>query len=521
MVQAAGTPAGTVITNQARVTFRYPGDLSSTTVSSNIVAITVAQVAAVNLAPAAGSEFARLTTVVDYPFSLLNSGNGTDRFLLTWNSSLGLSAQVFIDANGDQLLGAAEISAGSVTQTPDLLEDRSGNFILRVSVPDSVGLTGQIDAFQLTAASGFDPSKRATLSRATTITAAVLALQKSVSRSMPRAGERVMYRILYSNPGNAAATGMSLIDELDPHLRYVAGSASPTPDSVGGQLLRWSNMSVTAWASGYVLFQADVLNNVPVGTEIHNVMSGLYMDGQSTRSTISTEQNFITVQASGYVTVDIRPDTSAEGEPGDTLQYGFVIHNHGALPEAFNLSYTSSQGLGWIFHEDAAGSGRVDPGSPPITSTGTLAGGASYHIVATAVLPVVTADQTADLTLFRVQSSSNPSNYNIASGWTTISIPTMSLTKAASTADPLSGSEITYTISYFNAGHGVAYAFGISDSIPSHTTYVPQSTTLDGTPQTDELDGDQVTVSGGVVIVSLGTVAPNRRGTVSFRVKIL
>jgi uncharacterized repeat protein (TIGR01451 family) len=520
-MRAAGTPAGTVITNQARVSFRFPGDLSSTTVSSNIVAVTVAQVAAANLAPASGSDIARLNTFVDYPFSLVNSGNGTDRFVLTWSSRLGLPARVYVDANGDLVLSAPEIAAGPVTETPEILEDRSMNLVLRLSIPDSVSLTGQVDAFTLTATSVYDASKASTLNRSTTVVAAVLALQKSVNRTTPRAGERIMYRIAYSNPGNAVATGMRLEDELDPRLRYVAGSGSPMPDSVGEQYLRWSNMSVPAWGAGYVMFQVDVLNNVPVGTEIHNVVAGQYMDGVSPRSVRSTEENFITVQSSGYVTVDIRPDTTAEGEPGDTLQYAFVVRNNGALPEAFDLTYTSSLGVAWTFYEDPTGSGKVDPITPPIVATGSLPGGSSYHIVARAVLPVAAADQAADLTTFRVQSSTNPSNYNIASGWTTINTPKMALVKAASAPDPLSGSEITYTISFVNAGHGFAYAFAVSDSIPSHTAYIPQSATLDGVQQSDELDGDPISVSNGVVTVSLGTIAPNRRGTVAFKVKIL
>jgi uncharacterized repeat protein (TIGR01451 family) len=216
----------------------------------------------------------------------------------------------------------------------------------------------------------------------------------------------------------------------------------------------------------------------------------------------------------------MRPDTSADGEPGDTLQYAFVIANNGSLPETFDLSYASSQGLAWTFHEDLSASGTVPPGSASITSTGPLAAGARYHVVARAIIPLVAQDQTSDLTTFRVQSSANPSNYNIASGWTTISVARMTLTKLASAPDPLSGTEIIYTITYENSGHGTAYDFAVTDPIPTNTVYVPQSASLDGVPKTDELDGDQVTLDGGLLNMRLGTIAPNRRGTIAFRVRI-
>ncbi len=520
-VYGAGTPAGTVITNQATVTFRYGNNPSLTTVSSNIVAITIAQVAAVNVAPVSATQSGRLNTVVDYPFALVNSGNGTDRFSLTWVSSLGLTAQVYVDGNGDQLLNSTELAAGAVTQTPDMVEDASMAFVLRVAVPDSVALTGRTDAASLTCTSLFDPAKRAVLSRSTVIMAAVLALQKSVSRTIPQGGDRVMYSIAYTNSGNAAVTGMRLSDVLDSRLRYVAGSASPVPDTVSGQEIRWSNMSVPPGGGGYILFTVDILNNVPPATEIHNVVAGQYLDGQNLRAVTSTEVNFMTVQSSGFVTVGFSPDTTARGEAGDTLQYGFLITNNGSLPEAFDLRFSSTRGLAWTFYEDPTGSGRVDPGSPPITGTGALPGGGRYHIVAKAILPLVTADQTSDFTTFRVQSTTNPINFRTVNGSSTIGIPRMSLVKEASAPDPLSGKEITYTITFANSGHGGAYDFAVIDSIPANTAYVPQSAQLNGVPRTDEADQDEVTVAEGIVTVNLGTVLPNGSGVITFRVRIL
>jgi uncharacterized repeat protein (TIGR01451 family) len=521
MIYAAGTPAGTVITNQATVTFNYGSDPLPTTVLSNVVSITVAQVAAVNLAPATGTESSRLNTVVDYPFVLVNSGNGTDRFSLTWVSSLGFSAQVYEDANGDQILNPAEIGAGAVTQTPDMTEDRSMNFVLRLSIPDSLALTGQTDVLALTATSLFDPAKRAALSRSTSIMGAVLTLQKSVNRTIPRAGDRVMYTIAYGNTGNAAATGIRLTDALDGRLRYVTGSASPAPDTVYGQTLRWNSMGAPAWGSGVIMFEVDILNNVPAATEIHNVVAGQYLDGQNVRPVSSTERNFMTVQSSGVVTVAVGPDTTANSEAGDTLQYGFLIVNNGALPETFDLSYTSTQGIVWSFYEDPNGTGHVDAGSASISSTGALAGGARYYIVAKTVLPLIALDQTVDFTTFRVQSTTNQSNFKTVSGSTTIGIPRMSLVKDASAPDPLSGKEIIYTITYVNSGHGGAYDFAVTDSIPANTAYVQQSAKLNGMSRTDEVDQDEVSVSGGVITVNLGTVPPNGSGVIEFRVRIL
>ena len=515
-----GTPAGTVISNQATVTFTYGSDPTPRTSSSNVVTITVAQVASVNLAPATARELTGLNSVVNYPFTLVNSGNGTDRFLISWGSSHGLAAIVYVDSDGDQILSPAEIAAGPVTGSPNMVADASLNFVLRVAVPDSMALAGQTDELFLTCTSLFDPSVRAVISRTTTVTAASLGLEVSVSNTTPSAGDRVMYSILYSNAGNAAATAMRFVDVLDPRVRYVTGSASPAPDSVSGQMLRWSNMSVPAWASGYIMFQVEILNNA-APTEIHNSVAGQYMDGQNARTVMSSEQNFMTVQSSGVVTVEFRRDTMASCEPGDTLQYGFLITNNGALPEAFDLSFSSTRGLAWALYADPTGSGRVTPGSQPIANTGDLPGGAQYYVVAAAVVPLVSADQTVDFTTFRAQSTINTANFETVNGSTTIGIPKMSLLKQASVPDPLPGREITYTITYVNRGHGGAYDFAIADPIPANTAYVPGSVTLNGTARTDEDDADEITVSDGILSVNLGTILPNGTGVIEFRVRIL
>jgi uncharacterized repeat protein (TIGR01451 family) len=159
--------------------------------------------------------------------------------------------------------------------------------------------------------------------------------------------------------------------------------------------------------------------------------------------------------------------------------------------------------------------------SPPITNTGSLAGGATLSLVAKTVLPLVAADQSLDFTTFRVQSTTNPANFKTVNGSTTVGIPRVSLVKEALAPEPLAGKEITYRIRYGNAGHGVAYAFAVSDSVPANTEYIPQSTTLNGIPRTDEADQDNVTVSGGIILVQLGDIAPSASGIIEFRVRIL
>ena len=98
---AAGTPAGTTISNQAFATYRANNGTPMPPISSNVVDVTVQQLGAVNITPATATRVTQINTTVDYPSTVTNSGNGTDNILLAANSSLGFATSIYRDANGD------------------------------------------------------------------------------------------------------------------------------------------------------------------------------------------------------------------------------------------------------------------------------------------------------------------------------------------------------------------------------------------------------------------------------------
>jgi uncharacterized repeat protein (TIGR01451 family) len=518
---ATGTPAGTTISNRASVTFLYDGDALPTTVHSNVVTVIVAQVAVVNLNPLSASGSARLNTFIDYPVNITNSGNGTDRFSVTTTSTLGLTSVTYRDADGDGLLSAPEVAAGPIGDTGDLAADASARCVVRVSVPGTVSLIGQTDLLTVTATSLVDATKRAIGQRSTSIAGAMLTSSKGVNTTIPRAGDRVTYTISYANSGNGEATNVSLSDLLDRRLRFVTGASSPAPDTISGQRIVWNLGSVPASRNGAIVFQVEIASNAVPGDEVHNVAAIQYNDGPTDRTATSSEAGFITVQSGGPVTVDLAPNQTGTGEPGDTVQYAYVVTNIGALPESFDVSYSSTQGLPWAFYHDANGNGKTDAGDPAVTSTGVLAGGEQFRLIARAVLPMVPTDLTRDIMTLNVRSTMNSGNFRSVMSTTTIALPRMTLAKLATATDPRSGNEITYSISYTNEGHGQADNFVVADAIPANTTYVPGSARLNSVVKTDQADEDEVTVGGGEVRVQVGSVQPGGGGVIEFRVRIL
>jgi uncharacterized repeat protein (TIGR01451 family) len=518
---AAGTPAGTTISNQAHASYQASNGQNMPPISSNIVQVVVQQLGAVNITPPTASRTTQVNTSVDYPSVVTNSGNGTDNILLSASSSHGFTASIYRDANSNGVLEPNELSAGTIMQTGNLLADSTAHIIGRVIVPNNIALNGQTDILTVTGTSVFDATAQSSGVYSTIIASATLAFTKSVSNTVPRGGDRVTYTISYTNSGSSPATNVVVTDQLDNHLNYVTSSAVPPPAGIAGQTLTWNLGTIAANASGAITFQVDVVNNATPGTEIHNVALVQYNDGPNIINLSSTETNFITVQSGGVVTVDFGPNRNRTGEPGDTIDYAFTVTNNGALAEAFTLGYASNQSFVWTYYHDANGNGQIDSTETTTTGTGSIPGtGGQYHVVARTRLPVVAADGTVDVTTFRVTSTTNASNFKTTTGTTTVYIPVMSLAKLADAPDPRPGREIRYQLTYSNAGNGHAIQFAVSDSIPTHTTYVSQSVKLNGVPKTDQADGDEVTVSGGLIMVNVGIVNPLVSGVIEFRVRI-
>jgi uncharacterized repeat protein (TIGR01451 family) len=82
------------------------------------------------------------------------------------------------------------------------------------------------------------------------------------------------------------------------------------------------------------------------------------------------------------------------------------------------------------------------------------------------------------------------------------------------------GAELTYRIVLALTGTGTAENLAVSDPLPTATTYVPGSLTVDGATRTDAPDADNANYAAGVVSVLFGnTPAPATR-VIEFKVTV-
>lgn len=237
VASAAGTKAGTQITNQASAAYR---DSTGTRLdaNSNQVSTLVKQVGGVTISPdgtpaAPGQQQQAVPGAeVVFPYTLTNTGNGTDSFLVdtmvdssVTNTVAPATRVVYVDANGDGILQPGERVAlpqsGGKSVFQNVPADGAVKFFVVLQVPSSATSVNKVIT-QPTATSTFDANKTDGVSGSTNysqvnvVQDAVLSVSKSVvsTTTEPSGDLTVVYRVQSTNTGTQAASNVILADDI-------------------------------------------------------------------------------------------------------------------------------------------------------------------------------------------------------------------------------------------------------------------------------------------------------------------
>jgi uncharacterized repeat protein (TIGR01451 family) len=540
-VFAAGTPAGTVISNFAIGNYKDANGNSLPQVTSNTVTTTVAQVAGVDVTPGSGAQNGGPGQTVAYPVTITNNGNGSDNLTITLDTSglpVGWTGAVYYDANGDGVLQQSEIDAGAVTQTGTLAADATFKVIVSVT-PSAGAVNGDAGAVTLTATATFDTNVSDSGTFTTTTAAVVISPIKSVSHVSPQSGDVVTYSIVGGNSGDDTAFNVVKRDTIPANTTYIANSvtlngASQTDaadgdkTTVSGGVVTIVKGDVAPGVTGTITFQVRVNAGVPAGTSVSNVVVVDYEspEGNAQPTTSTNTSTFIVSASAG---VSVTPDSiHTDQQTGDTNLHPFTVTNTGNSNDTFELV---SWGKHWVWEiwRDLDGNEIIDDGDYQITDTdgdgapdtGEIVPGGANGFVARTTLPAGSPDGQLGLHIVTATSSVDPTISDTSKKTTAVHAPVLTLAKSVAPAgDQLRGTVLTYTTTYTNSGSGHATAVALVDQIPANTTYVPGSIKVDGVAVTDADDGDFAKFETGSVVVSFPTLGALTSGTFSFQVTI-
>jgi len=224
---AAGTPAGTPITNQATVDYTDANGNPLQTLS-NIVTTVVSQVSAVTVDPDRSSN-ATPGDVLYYAHTVTNNGNGNDTIDLTAVSSNAWATAIFFDADGSGTFTPGDVLAtdtdgDTVPDTGVLGADGNYLILVRLTVPAGIA-SGAADTTTVTGTSNLAPFDSDTAIDTTTINAPDLSVVKSVLPAGPQPPLTVLtYTIVVTNNGLGNAASVVVTDPAPGFTTYVAGS---------------------------------------------------------------------------------------------------------------------------------------------------------------------------------------------------------------------------------------------------------------------------------------------------------
>lgn len=398
---ATAPAAGASISNQASASYT---DASATprTVTSNVVSTTVTQVTSMTLT-ANGAQTATPGSVVYYPHTLTNTGNGTDTFNLTSINAGGFSmtgVQFFADN------GSGTPTGLTITSTGPLAAGASFKLIAVGTLPNTATAT-QTNTITVTGTSLFTPAVTASNTDVTTVTTnAVVTLTKGVSVSNGLPGTLATYTLTYTNTGNSTATAVAITDVIPTGMTFQAGTArwsvtGPTTDAIGSvgtapntlvssitsQTFVATLGQVTAGQSGTISFQVKV-DAAVAPSVLNNTATTSYNNGASTVTGTSNTVPFTVLQTAAVTLVG--PAATSTANPGSTVSFTNVVTNTGTGVDTFNITLgTNNFPAGTTFQLFKTGglTPLVDTNGDGIIDTGPLAVGATYNVILKATLP--------------------------------------------------------------------------------------------------------------------------------------
>jgi uncharacterized repeat protein (TIGR01451 family) len=332
----------------------------------------------------------------------------------------------------------------------------------------------------------------ATASRNTTVSSApLLAIDKTVSKKLARAGESIVYTINYSNRGTDTATNVMVEDHLPGELSVTSVSGN---GSESGGIVTWNKGTLAAGASGSVTVTATIDSPIANGTILHN--SATIDSTETAPVAAAVEPADVFVISEARLTIDLKV-SKAQASPGETLVYQVTYGNSGT--DGADVAQVTL-GLPPNVTLSSASAGAIPSGNALVWNVGLIGAGAKGTVSATVTIDTPLANGTR---LDATAHVSDVLNHFATDTEETVisSAPRLELTKTASKSVAKPGETLVYTLGYSNNGTDAATNVVLEDILDPNLTFLSASS--------------QGMESGGKVDWDLGTVAAGAHGSVT------
>lgn len=565
---AAGTLAGTAISNQASV--GYNAGSNARTATSNLTTLHVAHKVVASYAPASGSSNGVDDVAITVPIQLVNSGNRWDVF----NVSV---AKGGANTSSYTVTVLDSVSVGTLSNTNWIKQDGYRNFNLRIvagsGIPDNDVLTvtvtmtstaanNGVDTVMANAGAAFIYVYTYTVHRPNLVFSVTRPVAITNANSIP--GTSQTYLVSVQNTGSAAPTSNAQIIWQYSTTDYPFASSTGTAgtDTVAAG---WKEFVLTPAQLPATMGIPITFNVVFAVDQTQNGLTGpsntttIYVNDPANAAKIYIKYghgaiskwfnasvgtlNFTVGTASGASWA--APPANSSGNPGDSIQYAFTLKNTGNHADNYTFSNVQNAGN----YDQAHQFFTALPGAALAQLAAPLAAGATQALIIRCPIPVgATNAQTVGRNIIATtQTVTNlvaPTGGSTAASYTaplitTVNAPILVVTIADSlvsgsgtAANPAPTDVIQWKVTIKNNGSGNATSVSSSNTGFAHTgsnTYNPGTIIIDpGTGVWGAVadngsfvgpSSGSVSVSSGVITITFNPIASGG-GQVQYRYRV-
>lgn len=510
-------PVSDQIVNQSTVSFTS-GSFSSTS-SSNVVTTPVTQ-PEINVVKSGNTSNAQVGDTVTFTIAVSNTGNLPASVSVTDTippASTFIPNSVIVNGTPQpNSTPSGGIAAGTVN--PGGTSTVMFSVVID-SLPNPQQLVNQANATYT-----FTPPDGRTITRSqlsNTLSISVsspnVAVTKSSTQISVSVGDVIPYTILVANNGISPITNTVFIDgipsgtQLVPNSVFVNGVLVPNANPAVGVNIGTINNGTTATVTFSLL-----VTSVPTPEVINNQASVSYTSGAFSSSSFS---NGVSIPVYLPVISVVKSANTTNATVGDMVVYTLAVTNSGNYAAVVTLTDTTlAPQLSFVPNSVIVG-GTPQAGTSPQTGIpiGVVFPNTSVNVTFSTIITSLPPNQQLSNQATAGFSYTLPDNRTLSGSVLSntltypVSAPDVNVVKSASLSASTIGDTQVYTITVSNAGIAPVDNVIFSDPIPTGTSFVSNSVTINGVQQQG---------ANPAAGFSLGSIPAGGTVTVTFSVTI-
>ncbi|PFI84559.1 DUF11 domain-containing protein [Bacillus cereus] len=473
--------------------------------------------------------FATIGDTISYTITLSNPGNVTSQNIIftdTLPDGTTFISGTLTNDSGTQQIG----NPANGIQIGNINPNGTAVITLNVLVTNIPSINPISNSSSVQFAHVVDPSQPAVsqtnVSNAvsTTINSAILTTKKSADKSIVSVGDTITYTTTITNTGNTAATNITFTSAIPASTTFIPNSVTinGVQQSSAQPALGVNIPNIAPGETVTVTFQVNVISVPPSSSIMGNdtILYSYTVNPNSAPATTSTSTNIATNPVLNAMITMVKSVDQTLVTLGDTITYTTILTNNGNT-NATNITFTDLIPNGTTFITDSVTiNGLTQIGLNPNTgiTIGSIAPNSSISIAfqvtatSTPVQNPIANSATASYT-FIADPNAPIVSRNVTSNtvFTTINTATILSLKQVDKSFSRIGDTLTYTVALTNNGNSSAQNVIFTDTVPSGTTFIANTFSINGVPQSEADPSNGVNIG----IITAGTTV-----TVSFQVTV-